>query len=235
LPGDTSVGYLWDDEPCPEEDCDGDLQQQDQFNVMCLDCEAVWTHIKWDDERHELQTADGETVATKRRTVMTDGGVESGGATVQLPDDADIPSTLEVTFPVEEALNGRTPEESNLADEDIESFVDMTADIERSRALRDLAEEIVDEDELPEATGLLWVDQAEVYSLCDHHYREKRDGAWTGSTQNPHYQELREQKEQALRDGRPCTDCLEDRISELKEAIDERVEITVEVDGWETN
>lgn len=65
----------WDGEDCPNDDCDGDLQQQDRLNVTCLTCEDVWTHTK-DDEHHKLQTANFETVATKQR-VVADGGFRS--------------------------------------------------------------------------------------------------------------------------------------------------------------
>jgi len=66
---------------------------------------------------------------------------------------------------IQECLNGKTRDESNLNENTIEEFVKMTKDIERSRALRELAEERADDDELPEATTLLWVDAAEVYCL----------------------------------------------------------------------
>jgi hypothetical protein len=52
----------WDGEHCPRDDCDGRLQQQDQYNVMCLTCEEAWSHIKTADN-HCLQTEDFETVA----------------------------------------------------------------------------------------------------------------------------------------------------------------------------
>lgn len=63
---------VWDHEDCPLDDCDGELQQQDKFNVMCLGCEAVWTHVK-SGTKHYLQTEDFETVAEKP-VAMTDGG-----------------------------------------------------------------------------------------------------------------------------------------------------------------
>ncbi|SDL10234.1 hypothetical protein [Natronorubrum texcoconense] len=67
-----TAGYCWDDEDCPRDDCDGDLQQQDEFNVMCLSCNDVWAH--WTDEtEHHLVSPDEDTVARKPR-VMTDGG-----------------------------------------------------------------------------------------------------------------------------------------------------------------
>lgn len=61
----------WDHEDCPLDDCDGELQQQDKFNVMCLDCEAVFSHYRRGCF-HWLKK-DFETVAKKKRAV-TDGG-----------------------------------------------------------------------------------------------------------------------------------------------------------------
>jgi len=144
-------------------------------------------------------------------------------------DTADIPDTLDVEFPIKEALNGKRPEESNLNDEAIEDFVEWTKDIEISKALRDLAEDLVDDDDLPEADSLLWVDQAEVYSLCAACYHENCDGAWTGSTANPHYAELQHQKQQALEEGRPCTFCRDERVKALKEDLAEQVDVEVTV------
>ena len=144
-------------------------------------------------------------------------------------DTPDIPDTLDVEFPIEEALNGKRPEESNLDDEAIEDFVAMTKDIEISKALCDLAEDHVDEDDLPEADSLLWIDPAEVYSLCAGCYHENRNGAWTGSTSNPHYAEFQQQKQQALEEGRPCTFCRDERVKALKESLAEQVDVEVTV------
>jgi hypothetical protein len=144
-------------------------------------------------------------------------------------DTPDIPDTLDVEFPIEQALNGKRPEESNLDDEAIETFVAMTKDIEVSKTLRELAEDLVDEDELPEADSLLWVDQAEVYSLCAACYHENRNGAWTGSTSNPHYADLREQKQQALEEGRPCTFCRDERVKSIKVDLDKEIDVEVTV------
>ena len=70
---DQPNGLIWDREDCPEDDCDGELQQQDEFNVMCLSCEVIWSHIAFPTE-HQLQTKTGQTVARKDRRVATDGG-----------------------------------------------------------------------------------------------------------------------------------------------------------------
>ena len=77
-PGESvnGIGRTWDHEDCPRDDCDGELQQQDQFNVMCLSCESVWSHIK-SETKHYLQTQDFETVAEKP-VVMADGGQVEG-------------------------------------------------------------------------------------------------------------------------------------------------------------
>jgi hypothetical protein len=62
----------WDHEDCPRGNCDGELQQQDRFNVMCLECEIVFTHQKDTDEHRLIH--DCKFVARKPRTVA-DGGV----------------------------------------------------------------------------------------------------------------------------------------------------------------
>ncbi|ELZ96210.1 hypothetical protein [Haloferax sulfurifontis] len=138
-------------------------------------------------------------------------------------------STIQREVPIQECLNGKTREESNLDEDAIEDFVNMTKDIERSRALREVAEERLDEDELPEATTLLWIDAAEVYSLCASCYHENRDGAWTGSTQNPNQFELQQKMNERLEKGVPCSFCKSDRIKELKEEIADEVEVEVVV------
>jgi nucleoside 2-deoxyribosyltransferase len=75
--GDDSTGYLWDHEDCPRKDCDGELQHQDKFNVMCLSCERVWSHVKT-ETKHLLQTEDFETVAEKP-VAVPDGDGQTGG------------------------------------------------------------------------------------------------------------------------------------------------------------
>lgn len=138
-------------------------------------------------------------------------------------------STIQREIPIQECLNGKTREESNLDDEAIEDFVNMTKDIERSRALREVAEDQLDEEELPRATTLLWIDAAEVYSLCGSCYHENRDGAWTGSTQNPNQFELQQKMNERLEEGVPCSFCKSDRIKELKEEIADEVDVEVVV------
>ena len=80
--------YCWDQEACPRDNCSGELQQQDRFNVLCLACEGVWTHVKT-GTTHSLQTAAFETVATKH-IARTDSG------TVTASPDAESPASPEV-------------------------------------------------------------------------------------------------------------------------------------------
>lgn len=138
-------------------------------------------------------------------------------------------TTITREVPIEECLNGKTRKESGLDDDAIEDFVEWTKDIERSSALRELAEDRLDEDSLPRATTLLWIDAAEVYSLCGSCYHENREGAWTGSTQNPHQFELRQKMQERLEEGVPCSFCKDERIKELKEEISEEINVDVVV------
>lgn len=137
--------------------------------------------------------------------------------------------TITVEVPIEECLNGKTREESNLDEDVIEDFVEWTKDIERSEALREAAEEKLDEGDLPQADRLLWVDQAEVYSVCSACYRHDRQGEWTGSTQNPNYHELKQAMHEKLQEGTPCTFCKSDRIEAIKEELAETTEVEVVV------
>lgn len=137
--------------------------------------------------------------------------------------------TITREVPIEECLNGKTRDESGLDTEAIEDFVAWTKDIERSQALTEVAEDHLDEDTLPEASTLLWIDAAEVYSLCSACYHENRDGAGTGSTQNPNQAELREKMHERLDEGVPCTFCKRDRIKELKEELADEVDVEVVV------
>ncbi|QCC57272.1 hypothetical protein [Natrinema thermotolerans] len=54
-------GFYWDDADCPNNHCNGTLQQQDFYNVLCLECDDVFQHMKTEDE-HWLVTSDFETV-----------------------------------------------------------------------------------------------------------------------------------------------------------------------------
>ena len=165
-------------------------------------------------EATDVTVVDRETLRQhQRQTLTTDGGTQ----------------VIKRELPIEECLNGKTRDESNLDDDAIEDFVAWSKDIKRSEVLRELARERLDEDDLPRADSLLWVDQAEVYALCSGCYYENSDGAWTGSTQNPNYEELRSTMNERLADGCPCAFCKSDRISELKDEIGEEVDVEIEV------
>lgn len=140
-------------------------------------------------------------------------------------------STKKITREVSivECLNGKTLDESGLDEDAIEDFVEWTKDIERSQALRDLARERLDEEDVQRADSLLWVDQAEVYALCSSCYFENRDGEWTGSTENQNYHELQQSMNERLQNGCACAFCKRDRIDELKEEIAEEVDVEVVV------
>jgi hypothetical protein len=69
---DAGVERTWDDEPCPRDGCEGELQQQDDYNVMCLECEDVFVHVT-DESKHYLTDQDHTTAAEKEKLV-TDGG-----------------------------------------------------------------------------------------------------------------------------------------------------------------
>lgn len=142
-------------------------------------------------------------------------------------------TTITREVPIEECLNGKTRQEAlentKLDKDSIADFVEWTKDIERSKAFREVARERLDEDEVARAESLLWVDQAEVYALCSSCYFENRDGAWTGSTENPHYQELQQKMNERLQDGCACAFCKSDRIDELKEEIADEVDVEVVV------
>jgi len=85
----------WDNEKCPRDDCEGELQQQDQFNVMCLSCEGIWSHVKT-ETKHYLQTVNFQTVAEKP-VVMTDGGTKQKRVSSVLVDCRDCGDGIEVT------------------------------------------------------------------------------------------------------------------------------------------
>lgn len=120
------------------------------------------------------------------------------------------------------------PSLDELSEED-EVMIEMTKDIEKSKYLRERAEKRLNEGDLPEAKKLLWIDRAEVYSLCSSHYHEKKEGAWTGSTEHPTFEELRRNMNERLQSGVPCSSCRHDRIEELKAEIEEEIEISIEV------
>jgi len=136
---------------------------------------------------------------------------------------------LTVEVPIEECLNGDTRETSTLDADSIEDFVAWTKDIERSRALRELATDRLDEATVTQAQSLLWVDAAEVYALCGSCYAENRDGAWTGSTSNADYDDLAAHMNQRLENGTTCAFCKADRVRALKEELKESIDVQVVV------
>ncbi|WP_248911042.1 hypothetical protein [Halocatena marina] len=141
---------------------------------------------------------------------------------------------IKVDLPIEDCYPDVFGEETEVPppderDETDEVIIEMTVDSKRREVLRDLAEDRLDEDDLPEAETLLWIDQAEVYSLCEGHYLEKCEGAWTGFTENPNYEELRRKMNERLSQGVPCSSCRRDRINELMKQIEDELEISIEV------
>lgn len=150
-------------------------------------------------------------------------------------NQTDDESTMtEVEIPIEECypdVVGREktiPAEDEMTETD-ETMVEMTKSIKQSEVLRDLAEERLDEDDLPEASRLLWIDAAEVYSVCGGCLYENRDCQWTGFTENPNQDELREAMRDRLDSGVPCTFCRSNRIDDLKEQFADEVEVEIEV------
>lgn len=142
--------------------------------------------------------------------------------------------TITVEVPIEDCFPDVFGEETEIPapderDESDEKIIDMTKDIKRSEYLRERAEERLNEKDLQEAEKLLWIDEAEVYSVCYGHYEQKRDGEWSGFTENPNYEELRQKMRERLSEGVPCSSCRSNRINELKEQIEGEVEIGYEL------
>lgn len=139
-----------------------------------------------------------------------------------MPDDE-----ITVEVPIEQALNGDTREESNLTDEEIEPFLDLTRDIEQSKALREEANERLDEDDLTDADRLLWIDEAEVYTVCKSHFFDNIDGQWTGFTENPNFEELEERMHERVAEGVPCEFCKIEREKALADELADEVDVEV--------
>ncbi|MWG35915.1 hypothetical protein [Halomarina oriensis] len=143
----------------------------------------------------------------------------------ELPED--LPESITVDVSMDEALCGDDPEDHD--DEFVEKFVNWEAEIQTSSALNDLASSYVDEDDVGQATCLLWVDQAEVYPVCDGHYLAKKDGQWSGFTTHPNYHQLRERMERSVEEGRHCSFCYRERVKALRERIEDVVDVEVDV------
>lgn len=142
--------------------------------------------------------------------------------------------TITVEVPIEDCFPDVFGEETEIPapderDESDEKIIDMTKGIKKSEYLRERAEERLNEENLQEAKKLLWIDQAEVYSVCYSHYEQKRDGEWCGFTENPNYHELREKMQERLSNGVPCSSCRRNRINELKEEVEGEIELEYEV------
>jgi len=137
----------------------------------------------------------------------------------------DVPDSIDIEITHEEAFGPLDP--ADLDEDERQMWVDMEADIQRSEALREIAEEQLDEDDIPEAKHLLWIDEAEVYSLCPPCYDRKADAAWTGGTEHPHHGRLRSKMEERVAEGAPCTDCKDARVRELKADLEEQIDVEV--------
>mgnify|MGYP000347924834 CR=1 FL=1 len=139
----------------------------------------------------------------------------------------DWEATIAETITTREALGGHDPDA--LDDETVADFVGFERDNRQREIRREIARVALDESTLPEATSLLWVDRAEVYTLCGGCFHADRDAMWTGSTENPNYNELREHMHEQLDAGTPCTNCKTDRINELAHELADplTVEVTV--------
>lgn len=67
---------LWDHADCPRDGCEGELQDQGDYNVMCLSCNEVFTSYCGTGGLYWLQDESGEKVAEKK--AVTDGGARFG-------------------------------------------------------------------------------------------------------------------------------------------------------------
>lgn len=86
-PAALQEGHFWDEEPCPRDECGGELQFQGDFNVMCLECEEAWTHVTT-PEHEQLVDIDWNTV-TRRPRVATDGGQSKARHAAELEAEAE--------------------------------------------------------------------------------------------------------------------------------------------------
>jgi|GEM_PF-2326994 len=142
--------------------------------------------------------------------------------------DEGLQASVTVSITPREALGGTDP--MDVDDETVEDFLAIERNSRRKDILRDTARAAIDESTLPEATSLLWIDRAEVYTLCGACFHEDREAMWTGSTENPNYRELREHMQTKLQQGTPCTNCRADRIRALADDLAERIDVEVLVD-----
>jgi len=144
---------------------------------------------------------------------------------------AQLPDRLEKTITLSDAIGGADP--SDLDNESLAAFVGVEKDMAEREMLKELARDRLDEDDLPEAAHLLWVDQAEVYPLCSACYEQQKHGAWTGSTNHPHFEELMQTMNERLENGTACAQCKRDTIDGMIDTFAEMVDVDVTVDGWD--
>lgn len=146
--------------------------------------------------------------------VATDGGVE----------------VIRKEIPIEQALNGDTREEIDLDDEYVDMFIEWEESLTTDEIYRKLARKRLDDDDVPQAEELLWIDQAEVYSVCPDCYLQHKSDQWTGSTQNSDYAKLRRGMLERLDEGVPCSKCRKARVETLQAELEASDEIEVQVE-----
>lgn len=139
--------------------------------------------------------------------------------------------TVSITVNLRDALGGVDP--GDLDDCTVEGALDLETDLAKERALRKRARDRLDVATVTRAKRLLWIDEAEVYAVCDDCYEDNRDGAWTGSTEHPHYQDLMDDMCEKLEDGAPCAFCKTERVDDLVADLAERIEFDVTVTDGE--
>jgi hypothetical protein len=142
---------------------------------------------------------------------------------------ASAPARIEREVHIDQVLNGETREE--LPDEEVQQFVDMEEKFEAEAALKDLARELLDEETIPEADTLLWIDQCEVYSLCYGHYEAKQEGEWTGFSERDDFPSFRQEMLERLSEGVPCVECKTSAVRELADELEAHVDVEVTIVG----
>lgn len=142
-------------------------------------------------------------------------------------DHRQLPNKLTRELPIEQALAGVDPDE--LPEDEVEKFVELEKDFERRDLLKEAARELLDEEDIRQADRLLWIDQCEVYSLCQEHYRAKSEGAWTGFSEHRNFREFQQQMRERLEEGVPCVDCKQARIEAIADEIEDIVDVEVSV------
>ena len=142
---------------------------------------------------------------------------------------ASAPASIERTIHIDQVLNGDTRDE--LPDEEVQKFIDMEQKFEAEAALKDLARDLLDEDTIPEADTLLWIDQCEVYSLCEGHYEQKQEGEWTGFSERDDFPSFRKEMLERLSEGVPCVECKTSAVKQLADELEAHVDVHVTVEA----